>query len=93
MIIASAVINTGRMRVAPASSAALTGPKPSPMRWRAKETTRMLLAVATPMVMMAPVSAGTLKVVPVSSSIQQIPGERRRQRGDDDEGVDPGLES
>ena len=43
------------------------------MRWRANETTRMLLAVATPMVMMAPVSAGTLKVVPVSSSIQQMP--------------------
>ncbi len=73
MIIASAVINTGRMRVAPASSAALTGPSPSPMRCRANETTRMLFAVATPMVMMAPVIAGTLKVVAVRNSIQQIP--------------------
>jgi hypothetical protein len=73
MIIASAVISTGRMRVAPGSSVALTGPSPSPMRCRANDTTRMLLAVATPMVMMAPVIAGTLKVVPVRNSIQQIP--------------------
>ena len=33
----------------------------------------MLLAVATPMVMMAPVSAGTLNVVAVKNNIQQIP--------------------
>ncbi len=43
------------------------------MRCRANETTRMLLAVATPMVMIAPVRAGTLKVVAVRNSIQQIP--------------------
>src|ERR1700722_5893402 len=73
MIMASAVINTGLMRVAPASRAALTGSKPSFMRWRAKDTIKMLLAVATPMVMMAPVNAGTLKVVAVRNSIQQIP--------------------
>ena len=33
----------------------------------------MLLAVATPMVMMAPVSAGTLSVVPVRNSIHAMP--------------------
>ena len=33
----------------------------------------MLLAVATPMHMMAPVSAGTDSVVPVTNSIQTMP--------------------
>ena len=33
----------------------------------------MLLAVATPIVMIAPVSAGTLSVVPVMNSIQAMP--------------------
>ena len=73
MIMASAVISTGLMRVAPASSAALMGASPSPMRCRANDTIRMLLAVATPMVMIAPVSAGTDSVVPVNISIQQMP--------------------
>jgi len=72
-IMASAVISTGRIRVAPASSAADSAGSPSRIRCRANETTRMLLAVATPMVMMAPVSAGTLSVVPVRNSIQAIP--------------------
>ena len=35
--------------------------------------TRMLFAVATPMHMIAPISAGTLSVVPVRKSIQQMP--------------------
>ncbi len=35
--------------------------------------TRMELAVATPMHMIAPVSAGTERVVPVANSIQAIP--------------------
>ena len=65
MIIASAVIITGRRRVAPASSAADSTGAPSSRRWRANEIIRMELAVATPIVMMAPVSAGTLSVVPV----------------------------
>ncbi len=73
MIIANAVISTGLMRVAPASRAALTGSRPSFMRWRANETIKMLLAVATPIVMIAPVSAGTLKVVAVRNNVQQIP--------------------
>ena len=42
-------------------------------RSRAKLTTRMELAVATPMHMIAPVSAGTDKVVPVRNSIQTMP--------------------
>ncbi len=65
---------------------------PSFMRSRAKLTTRMLLAVATPMHMMAPVRAGTLSVVPV---MQQHPGNAGHgggQCGDDDEGIGPGLE-
>ena len=50
------------------------------MRPRAKLTIRMLFAVATPMHMMAPVSAGTLSVVPVISSIQAMPAMRRATR-------------
>ena len=42
-------------------------------RSRAKLTTSTLLAVATPMHMMAPVSAGTLTVVCVTKSIQTMP--------------------
>ena len=42
-------------------------------RSRAKLTTRMELAVATPMHMIAPVSAGTDSVVPVANSIQTMP--------------------
>ena len=73
MIIASAVISTGRMRVAPASSAADSGGMPACSRSRANDTSRMELAVATPMVMIAPVSAGTLSVVPVMKSIHAMP--------------------
>jgi len=73
MIIASAVISTGRMRVAPASRAASAGDAPSCWRWRANETRRMLFAVATPIVMIAPVSAGTESVVPAMKSIQAMP--------------------
>ena len=39
----------------------------------ANETTRMLLAVATPMHMMAPISAGTLSVVWVTNRNSTIP--------------------
>ena len=51
----------------------------------------MQFAVATPMHMMAPVSAGTDSVVPVMNSIQTMPASAAGQRGDDDEGVEPGL--
>jgi hypothetical protein len=63
MIIARAVIRTGRNRVNPAASAASAGASPASRRSFAKLTTRMLLAVATPMHMIAPVRAGTLTVV------------------------------
>ena len=73
MIIASAVISTGRSRVTPASIAAVAASAPCRERSRAKLMTRMLFAVATPMHMIAPVSAGTDKVVPVTNSIQTMP--------------------
>ena len=63
MIMASAVISTGRRRVNPACSAASMAVSPAFMRSRAKLITNTLLAVATPMHMMAPVRAGTLTVV------------------------------
>ena len=71
--IASAVINTGRKRVNPASTAARATSPCSWSRSLAKATTRMLLAVATPMLMMAPISAGTLSVVPVRNRKTTIP--------------------
>ena len=73
MIIAEAVISTGRIRVEPASSAADNGGTPARNRCNANDTTRILLAVATPMVMMAPVSAGTDKCVPDKKSIHAMP--------------------
>ena len=61
------------MRVWPADSAAARASMPS-SRWSlANTTSRMLLAVATPMHMMAPISEGTLKVVWVRNSIQTMP--------------------
>ena len=74
--------------------------RPAAMRSRAKETSRMLLAVATPMVMIAPVSAGTDSVVPVMNSIQPMPasaagsavmmmnGSSQRLEIDDDQQID-----
>ncbi len=73
MIIANAVINTGRTRVYPAATAACTAGMPSSICSRAKLTIRIELAVATPMHMTAPVNDGTLNVVRVSSRNQQIP--------------------
>ena len=73
MIIASAVINTGRKRTKPASMAAAIGSASCSSRSRAKLTTSTLFAVATPMHMIAPVSAGTDSVVKVVNSIQTMP--------------------
>src|SRR6185436_10904148 len=73
MIMASAVIITGRMRVAPEASAAASGSTPWSRCWRANEMSRIELAVATPMVMIAPVRAGTESVVAVMNSIQAMP--------------------
>ena len=57
----------------PASSAAVNASAPCARRSRAKLTTRIEFAVATPMHMIAPVSAGTDRVVPVMNNIQTIP--------------------
>ena len=73
MIIASAVISTGRKRVAPASAAAFSASPVAARRSRAKLMTSTELAVATPMHMIAPVSAGTDSGVSVANSIQQMP--------------------
>ncbi len=76
MIIASAVMHTGRSRVVPAISAACFAsllPSPSPRESLAKVTTRMLFAVAIPIVISAPISDGTLNVVWVRNNIHTIP--------------------
>ena len=73
MIMAKAVINTGRKRMYPAWRAASTALRPSLNCSFAKLTTRMLFAVATPTHMIEPVSAGTLMVVPVINRNQTIP--------------------
>ncbi len=87
MIIASAVISTGRKRVRPASSAAATASSPPSSRSRAKLITRMLLAVATPMHMMAPVSAGTDNVGAGQEQHPDDAGQRAGQPHHDDERV------
>ena len=58
---------------------------------RAKVTRRSSLPDATPTAMIAPISDGTLRVVPVSNSMVRIPAERRRQSQDDHEGVAESL--
>jgi len=72
-IMAVAVMITGRNRVRPASRAALAESTPSRRRSIAKVTTRMLLAVATPMLISVPIRAGTLSVVPVRNRPQTMP--------------------
>ena len=73
IIIAIAVIRTGRKRVNPACNAAETGSLPSSNCSFAKLTTRIELAVATPIHMIEPVSAGTLSVVCVTKRNHAIP--------------------
>ncbi len=63
MIMASAVMVTGRMRVKPADSAASIAFFPSTRSSLAKVTSKMLFAVATPMHISAPIRLGTLSVV------------------------------
>ena len=72
MIIASAVINTGRKRVNPAATAASPADSPAANCSFANDTTRMLFAVATPMHMMAPVSDGTLNVESLMGTIMSV---------------------
>ena len=73
MIIASAVISTGRNRTNPASCAASSAVRPCATSSFAKLTIRMLLAVATPTHMMAPVSAGHADRGPDANRIQMMP--------------------
>src|SRR4029077_11791004 len=74
MIIASAVISTGRSRVFPASSAApRASPPVSTRRSLAKLTSRIELDTAMPTAMIEPISDSTFSVVPVRASIHRIP--------------------
>jgi len=87
MIIAVASLRTGRKRVNPACRAASKALSPASKRSRAKLMTSTLLAVATPMHMIAPVSAGTLDG---GMGEKQHPYDTRQRAGqsrDDDEGV------
>ena len=74
-IIASAVISTGRSRVLPASSAAVDASMPlrSARTSLANVTSRMLFETAMPTAMIAPMKDSTLRVVPVTASIQRMP--------------------
>jgi hypothetical protein len=72
-IIAAAVICTGRSRVVPAGSAARNALMPASRCSRAKVTSRMEFAKATPTAMMAPISNGTLNVVLVANSGRMMP--------------------
>ncbi len=62
-IIAAAVISTGRMRVCPAEIAASRALIPANCCSRAKVTSRIEFAEATPTAMIAPIREGTLSVV------------------------------
>ena len=62
-----------RIRVEPAASAAARSSIPSSLWSFANTTTNMLLAVATPMHMIAPNREGTLNVVCVTNNIQRMP--------------------
>ena len=66
-------MRTGRRRVAAASRAASAGAAPPSTSSLAKATTRMPLAVATPMLMMAPMNAGTERPSPVAKSAHTTP--------------------
>ena len=57
-----------------------------------KVTTSTEFAVATPMLMMAPIKAGTLKVVCVKNRSPDNARQRAGQGGDDDERIKPALE-
>src|SRR4029078_9633603 len=75
MIIASAVIRTGRSRVLPDSITASNGVSDSfrERRSLAKATTRIEFDTDMPTAMMAPISDITLMVVPVSANVQMMP--------------------
>jgi hypothetical protein len=73
MIIAEAVMITARRRVVAASMDAIIGDMPAERLSLANVTTSTELAVATPRLIIAPISAGTLKVVWVRWRPQSTP--------------------
>ena len=87
MIMASAVMSTVETRVTPASMLASRALPCSASRSLANDTTRILFAVATPMHMIAPINAGTLRVSMSEKEQNDNAGERSGQSRDDDEGV------
>ena len=78
MIMASAVISTGRMRVAPASSDADSTGMPASSRSRAKETTRMLFATHTTLSVPALTGAIMCMGVATANSVLVISFARER---------------
>ena len=93
MIIASAVISTGRRRVRPAASAASSAVVAVLVAAVVGERDHQdEFAVATPTAMIAPIRLGTLNVVCVDEERQHDADARPGQRGDDDERVGPALE-
>ena len=90
-IIAAAVISTGRSRVVPAESAASKALMPALRCSRAKVTSRIEFAEATPIAMIAPISEGTLRVVPVTNRMQQNACAGAGQRQDDGQRVEEAL--
>ena len=93
MIIASAVIMTGRNRVDPASTAAFIASPVAASLSRAKEMTSTLFAVATPMHMIRTRQRGNGQRGLRHEQHPHDPRERGRKRRDDDRGIDPGTES
>ena len=91
MIMARAVMMHGAQAGEARFQRRLGGRFPRPIFF-GEEMTRMLLAVATPMHMMAPVKAGTLRVVPVRNNIQTMPASAPGKRRDDNERFEPRLE-
>jgi hypothetical protein len=70
---AAAVISTGRRRAYPADSIASRASGTAARSSFANVTSKMLLAVATPIDMIDPMSDGTLSVVRVTNSVHRIP--------------------
>ena len=70
---AEAVISTGRRRAYPADSIASRASGTAARSSFANVTSKMLLAVATPIDMIDPISDGTLSVVCVTNSVHRIP--------------------
>src|ERR1700729_2860410 len=73
MIMASAVMHTGRSLVTPASGDDSMELFPLERKSLQNVTTRMLLAGATPIVINPPINDGTLNVVWVTYSIHRMP--------------------